>query len=279
MLSIIIPAHNEQDWIGATLEGLLTQDASAGEFGGIEVIVAANGCADDTAGAARAYEAAFARKGWALVVLDIPRGGKTNAMNEADRIARGGPRIYMDADVICSPPLIGQLGRAASVEEPRYCSGWLVPSPSRSWVTRCFGRVWLKVPYMKTNVPGTGICAVSPAGRARWGDLPEITSDDGFIRLNFAPQERVAVPATFVTPLAEGFSRLVKVRRRQDRGGAELARAFPALIANESKPPMRLSDYLGLFLGQPVCFIVYVIIILAVRYGPDREGGTWSRGR
>lgn len=279
MLSIIVPAHNEQDWIGATLRGLLEQDADAAELGGVQVFVAANGCTDGTAAAARAFEGAFEAKGWTLRVLEIARGGKTNAMNEADRAAGAGPRVYLDADVVCSPSLIGQLGQAVSVEQPRYASGRLVPSRAASWVTRCFCKVWLQVPFMRTNVPGTGICAVSAAGRARWGDLPEVTADDSFIRLSFAPDERVPVPGTFRTPLAEGFTRLVKVRRRQDRGSRELAEAYPAMLANESKPPMRAADYVRLFLGQPVCFVVYVFVVLVVRCGPDREGRAWSRGR
>ena len=279
MLSIIVPAHDEQDWIGATLEALLSQDAAADEFGGVQVVVAANGCSDGTVVAARAFEAPFEAKGWTLKVLDLERGGKTHAMNEADRVAGDGPRVYMDADVICSESLIGQLGRAVSVAQPRYASGWLVPSPSSSWVTRCFAKVWLKVPFMRTNVPGTGVCAVSAAGRARWADLPEVTADDSFIRLSFAPDERVLVPATFRTPLAEGLARLVKVRRRQDRGSRELSEAYPEMLANESKPAMRWADYVRLFLGQPICFVVYVFVVLVVRCGPDRDGRAWSRGR
>ena len=84
---------------------------------------------------------------------------------------------------------------------------------------------------------------------------------------------------TFRTPLAEGFGRLVKVRRRQDRGSRELAEAYPQMLANESKPPMRAADLVRLFLGQPVCFVVYVSVILVVRFGPAREGRVWSRGR
>ena len=78
---------------------------------------------------------------------------------------------------------------------------------------------------------------------------------------------------------AEGLARLVKVRRRQDRGSRELSEAYPEMLANESKPAMRWADYVRLFLGQPICFVVYVFVVLVVRCGPDRDGRAWSRGR
>src|SRR4051812_47823090 len=50
MISVIIPAHNEQKYIRATLETLENQD-----YGWFEVIVVANGCADLTAEVARGH--------------------------------------------------------------------------------------------------------------------------------------------------------------------------------------------------------------------------------
>ena len=50
-LSLIIPASNEAHHIGPCLEGVLAQTGPAA----LQVIVAANGCTDDTADRARAF--------------------------------------------------------------------------------------------------------------------------------------------------------------------------------------------------------------------------------
>src|SRR5215472_14471198 len=48
MISIIIPAHNEERYLGKTLDALSWQ-----EYGWYEVIVVANGCTDQTVNVAR----------------------------------------------------------------------------------------------------------------------------------------------------------------------------------------------------------------------------------
>uniref|UniRef100_A0AAN0MD34 Uncharacterized protein n=1 Tax=Yoonia rhodophyticola TaxID=3137370 RepID=A0AAN0MD34_9RHOB len=45
--------------------------------------------------------------------------------------------------------------------------------------------------------------------------------------MNFTPAERVEVPATYIWPMVEGFGNLVRVRRRQDIGVAEIAQKYP----------------------------------------------------
>ena len=81
--SIVIAAHNEERAIGACLDAVLL-DARPGEF---QVIVAANGCTDRTAAVAAS------RPG--VEVLDLPAPGKCAALNAADAIAVGFPRIYL----------------------------------------------------------------------------------------------------------------------------------------------------------------------------------------
>ncbi len=50
VLSVIIPASNEQDYIGPCLTALFASPAP-----GAQAIVVANGCRDATAAAARSY--------------------------------------------------------------------------------------------------------------------------------------------------------------------------------------------------------------------------------
>ena len=279
MLTVIIPANNEESYLGACLDALLDQSLEAIRAGGVEVIVSANACTDRTVEIAEGYVPRFAEKGWALVVLDSPEGGKTGALNRADATARGDMRAYLDADVICAPELLEKLHAALDTETARYSSGRLQLAPAKTWATRKFGQLWSKLPFMTTGVPGAGLFAVNAAGRARWGDFPKIISDDGYVRLLFAPEERVLADAPYSWPLVEGFGQLVKVRRRQDAGMAEIAETYPEIIGNDPRPPITRADYLKLFLGQPVSFLVYISVIVNVRFGPKQTTADWSRGR
>ena len=277
-LSVIVPANNEAGYIGPCLEALRRQDIVPGAVGGCEILVAANACRDATVAEAEAARPGLEAAGWRLEVLDLPEPGKLNALNRAEAQATGRVLAYLDADVICEPALMRLLVETLDVAEPRYASGRLEVAPPRSWVTRRFARVWTRLPFMTTNVQGAGLFAVNRAGRARWGVFPDIIADDGYVRLMFAPEERHKVAAAYHWPMVEGFGRLVKVRRRQDAGVRELAARFPAIMANESKPPMTAADHLRLFAGQPVSYAVYVSVMIAVKSGLAKRGA-WTRGR
>jgi glycosyltransferase involved in cell wall biosynthesis len=275
LMTVIIPANNEEKLIGACIKALLASDASPYE---IEIIVVANGCTDGTADVARRLAGAAHDRGWGLTVLDVPEGGKLNALNAGDRNARGAMRAYLDADVLVSPPLLGQLCTALDRAEPTYASGTLRIVAHGSRAARAYARLWARVPFMRSGVPGCGLYAVNGAGRARWGAFPAIIADDAFVRLQFSPSERTAVDATFDWPIAEDFDALVKVRRRQDRGVREIEERYPALLANEDKLPLGPLGFLDLALRDPEGFAVYSAVAIAVR-NRQGDGQAWSRSR
>jgi len=272
-LSVIIPACNEAGYIDACLRALL-----ASEDVPLQVVVAANGCTDDTAARARAHASDFAARSWPFDVLELPAVGKPGALDGADRAAHHPARAYLDADVIVSPPLLAQIARALDGPEARYASGRPVMAPAQSPVTRAYARFWCKLPFVASGVPGFGLYAVNAAGRARWGTFPKVISDDSFVRLSFAPSERILVPASYEWPMVEGFAKLVKVRRRQDQGVAEIARLFPALMQNAANVRPDLRWLLGQALRDPVAFATYGAVSLAVRLGWRGQSG-WVRGR
>uniref|UniRef100_A0AAN0MCU6 Glycosyltransferase n=1 Tax=Yoonia rhodophyticola TaxID=3137370 RepID=A0AAN0MCU6_9RHOB len=129
IITVIIAARNEEALITACLTALLTQSDAAGP---VEVIVAANACTDQTVNVAQQQTQAFADKGWSLVVLDLADGGKLGALNAADAQARGGCRIYLDADVICSPELLGQIRQVLRNDAGLYATGTLVVAPAQT---------------------------------------------------------------------------------------------------------------------------------------------------
>jgi glycosyltransferase involved in cell wall biosynthesis len=279
MLSVIIPASNEADYIGDCLKALLSQKWPTDRAPVVEVIVAANACTDATVAVSENYRNEFDHKDWNLVILDIAEGGKLNALNKAEGVARGSVRAYLDADVILSDGVLHQLYEALDVRAPRYASGTLRVAPSNNWVTRHYARIWVRLPFMKSDVPGAGLFAVNDAGRMRWGEFPDIISDDGFVRLQFSPSERMIVPATYQWPLVEGFSNLARVRGRQDAGVRELEARFPEIMRNEGKHPMRPKDHLTLLVTAPVSYLIYVFVRLAAAFAFSKESTGWVRGR
>jgi cellulose synthase/poly-beta-1,6-N-acetylglucosamine synthase-like glycosyltransferase len=106
-LVVLIPAHNEESSIAATLEAILAQRRPADL-----VVVAANGCTDRTAELARAYP---------VTVLELPRleHRKSEALNIAWlRYAQDADLVAcLDADTVLTPNSLGDWEREF-VEDP-----------------------------------------------------------------------------------------------------------------------------------------------------------------
>lgn len=273
-VSIILPAHNEAGYIEACLTAVL---ASTGITSEIEVIVVANACTDTTVHLAQGFEAAATARDWGFHVVGLEQGGKLNALNVGDDLASGATRLYLDADVLVSAGLIGQLIIALAPSAAAYASGTPTITKAQNWVTRAYARFWIKLPFVTQGVPGFGIFAVNAAGRARWQGFPDIISDDTFARLQFVPSERTRVSASYSWPMVEGFANLVRVRRRQNAGVEEIMRGYPQLKQNDDKAPV--AGLLGRFFSDPMGFVVYGAVSLAVKTPLFASQNRWARGR
>lgn len=273
VLSIVIPASNEEARIGGCLAALLAQRGLPGEAV-LEVVVVANGCRDATVRVARDAAEAFAARGWPLIVLDRPEGGKIAALNAGDRQASAGARLYLDADVVCAPDLIAKLLEVLAEPGPVYAGARLVVAPARSPVSRFYGRFWTRLPFNTRGVTGAGLFAVNAEGRARWDAFPPIIADDAYVRSLFAPEERRRIEADYLWPLSEGFRDLVRVRRRQDAGVRELAALLPPGADPRPDRPGR-AELLRLAAADPAGFATYAAVAAATRLGRSRDG--WAR--
>lgn len=274
-LSILIPAHNEESYIVACLGALLRSEPLTSP---VEVLVVANGCTDKTVALANAHKGQFKIKDWGFSVLELPEGGKLAALNAGEAAAQHDALAYLDADVLVSEPLVGQLAEALDTENARYVSGTPVIARAYSMVTQAYARFWQTLPFVTEGVPGFGIFAVNKTGRARWGEFPDIISDDTYVRLHFNPEERVKVPATYTWPMIEGFLSLVRVRRRQNKGVAEVEARFPELLANNDPAPQNAPSLLKRLMRDPVAFCAYGAVTLATKL-PQSSAERWARGR
>ena len=277
-LCAIIPAHDEATLIGNCLTSLLASEPLPDGWRA-DVLVVANGCTDNTAAIALGFRDRAAARGWNLTVIDEPEGGKLKALNIAEKAARGDVLVYLDADVTLDPPLIRQLAVALDRDEPGYASGRPDVVAAPSWLTGHYARFWASLPFAQTGVPGFGVFAMNAAGRARWGQWPDIISDDTFARLNFAPGERTRVGAAYRWPMVEGFANLVRVRRRQNDGVGEIATCFAPLLANDDKPRLTCAGLTRRVLRDPLGFATYLAVSLAVKSPFFRTDKPWARGR
>ena len=101
--SVVIPAYQEGNVVGRCLRALTAPGAPP-----LEIVVAANGCTDDTVANARAVPG--------VAVLDLPAPGKSGALNAGDAAVGTFPRIFLDADVTLGPGALQAL--VAALAEP-----------------------------------------------------------------------------------------------------------------------------------------------------------------
>ncbi len=273
MISIIIPAHNEEAVIARCLRSIL-DGADPLE---LEVIVACNGCTDRTAEVARQF-------GEPVRVITVRKASKTAALNVADCLARGFPRFYVDADVVLTIDAIRRI--ADLLEQGGGLVAWPEPRTDlsrSSWPVRAFYAVWARLPYNRSHgYVGAGVYALSREGRARFDRFPHVINDDGFVRFLFQPAERVsAVDACCQVQAPETLADLIRVKTRVRRGQYELGRRFPMMPNRERKNWRTLA---GVCVSRPwlvLCLPVYVGVTLLVKWRARAEmswgAGVWER--
>lgn len=104
-IAVLIPAHNEESGIGATLEILLPQLT-----GSDRLMIIADNCSDGTAAIARSYGATVLER------QDLDRRGKGYALDYGLRFIESDPPdvvVMVDADCIVHPGTIDQIARQA----------------------------------------------------------------------------------------------------------------------------------------------------------------------
>lgn len=273
VLSVVIPAHEEERVIGRCLEALLTGpggfDLLAGEA---EVVVVANGCNDRTAEVASRWPG--------VKVVELSRGSKPAALNAGDEAVKAFPRIYLDADVVVSAEAVRAVAARLPDDEPRSAAPAVVfVTDGRTWTVRAFYKAYLRTPYVKQGLVGLGLYGVSSAGRARWGRFPEVTSDDLFVQRTFACDERVVVAGHhFAVETPRTLGSLLAVRTRVAQGNAELATGgrlqdaasttstVRALVGEVRRRPWHLPSV-----------VVYVAVVAVARRRARRSPAAWHR--
>ncbi len=106
LVSVIIPARNEERYVAAALASVAAQ---TWPLEGMEVVVVDNGSTDATAAAVRAFMARERRL--TVRLLCEPVAGVSRAKNRGARAAVGQWLIFLDADSRMAPHLVERVAR------------------------------------------------------------------------------------------------------------------------------------------------------------------------
>lgn len=272
MISLIIPAHNESAVIGRCLSAL-TASAEGGE---LEVIVIANGCSDDTAVIARAF-------GPPVAVIETPIASKPHALNLGDCAASAFPRFFVDADVVVDLPTLRRLAaRLAKGDVMAIAPKGRFELSGCGWPVRSYYEVYGRLPSSREGIGGSGVYGLSEAGRRRFDRFPDITSDDGFVRMHFRPEERATLSDCYSTVYApRTFRELIAIKTRSHYGTSELRRLMPQRFQGNGRHSR--SALLGLLKRPNVwpMLLVYaavkIIVRLRARLRPRGHRARWER--
>ncbi|MEN9433234.1 MAG: hypothetical protein RLZZ422_823 [Pseudomonadota bacterium] len=252
MATIIVPAHNEATVIQRCLDSLVSQV-------GIErIIVACNGCTDNTADIVRTHYPQ-------VLCLDISKPSKVNALNEAEKHISTWPAFYIDADTQLSNGSIqriteemakGKLLLAAP--EP------VIDTHKSSWLVRQYYKVWLSLPYIQEGVVATCSYVISKQGHERFSEFPSVINDDGFVRCQFAREERGNVQGAKIYIAApHNLKSLIKIKSRARLGNMELA--AKGLCTQKDVKPYSTILRERLMSKDFVSVMTYIAISFAIR--------------
>lgn len=261
-MTVIIPAHNEEAVIARCLQTML-QDAPAGQEP--EIVVAANGCTDRTVEIARATAPA-------AIVLDLPVGSKTGAINAANRVARHYPRIYVDADVECSYTTLAALAEELHDTDAMTAAPAIRMNLSGcNWLMKAYYRAWARQPYAKAGKGGAGCYALSASALESVGEFPPIIGDDIWIHTRFPDEVKRYISHdsqgrdvfTVVHPPRTAIQQ-IKVEARRQRGNAEVRKHYPSPYFANASNGGGLSTALRSG-TKPLDLVIFIAIKLAAR--------------
>ncbi|WP_235038169.1 glycosyltransferase [Microbacterium sp. 18062] len=209
--SVVVPAHDEASTIARTLQPL----APLAQAGRLEIVVVCNGCHDDTAARARAFEG--------IQVVETPVASKAHALDLGDEHATRWPRVYLDADIVATPRALEPVLRALT--DGRALAGrpaFRTVLDGASAPVRAYHRARARMPQASSALWGAGVYALSREGHDRLGRFPAVTADDLYVDRLFSAEEK-ALPdgePVEVRPPRDAAA-MLRVLARARRGPAE----------------------------------------------------------
>jgi glycosyltransferase involved in cell wall biosynthesis len=272
-MSVVIPANDEAAVIERALKGIL------GDHGrDIDVIVAANGCSDETVPLARGVDER-------VRVVETDTASKIAALNLGSDAVRAYPVAYVDADVqVAGSHLVALAARLADTPGALVAAPAMQVLPSRSWWVRQYYRVWALTGYRSSGHIGSGVYMLTLEGRRRFDRFPDVIADDLFVQRLFSPEERLAPrDLTFAVNAPATLRALITRNTRIAAGNRQLAERYPDLAppsagAGAKVLLRRVARRPRLWAGFATYCVVYATSHLRARRLLARRAGIeWGR--
>ena len=271
---IVIPACNE----GATIGRLLNELVEHNVPPMFEILVVCNGCSDNTFAVASSF-------GGNIRAIDLAEGGKTNALNVADKKVTSFPRIYLDADIRITKESLQNLANALIDTSSMAASATPIFHYSQStWLVRQYFSARKKLPFVTKgqSIAGCGVYALSELGHNRLGSFPDVLNDDGYVNRLFEDHEKQKPADCFARISApKNWPTLCRIRARSYMGNRELnglqlpGKSTTKNQVNSLKTMLFSSLWLAavVYSGTQIAVRVYALIISPI----IGRAGHWER--
>lgn len=288
--AVIIPAHNEAAVIGRTLTALAPVLAT----GRVEVVIAVNGCTDETAFIAATFTG--------VNVLRVEEASKVAALNEADAKASAWPRLYLDADIEITPTALRMVfDRLSRGDIQAARPAFRYDDAGASFWVRAFYRARRRMSSTDEALWGAGAYALTEAGHARFGKFPDLTADDLFVDVHFGQGKKAIMhtpPVVVRTPrhvsallriLCRNYrgqrelrSHLSQQRWGQDHGKAETRTSSPSNLPESSNTRQSVRELIASIRGPVSALdaLTYAALVVWARTAPRKAGASstaWER--
>jgi glycosyltransferase involved in cell wall biosynthesis len=267
--SIVIPAYNE----GAVIERCLDEVFDGLDPSEVEVVVACNGCTDDTAERVRA-------SGYPVRLLDLPEAGKIGALNAGERSVTALPRLYLDADVSINGRTVRSVLEATAERAVAARPQITFDTARSSALVRRYYAARERLPGVMSELCTAGVYALSATARSRFDRFPEIIADDLFAARIIRDDEIEIVEGEPVVVHVPRTGRaLIAVLKRIYRGNRELAEERPDLTTSTTSSTARDLLRLARTRGHLLDALVYAGFAFGARVAiaVDRNPARWER--
>jgi glycosyltransferase involved in cell wall biosynthesis len=255
LLSIIIPVNNEQSRLDKCLGSLLASDATPFP---IEIVVVTS---DATEEVARSFESRASARGWELQVININQFNRVSALNAGDATARWPWRAYLSDEATVSPQLLSKVCRALDGPKARYAY-------ERASLNAATCQ---QVSTMAPSAHGCEFYAVNAAGRARWGQFPNVVSDDVYIKLLFSSKERTKLSPPNDDISIKGFQSLAQLRLQEKIILKQLRENYPELVNRyEERTVLGLEELFSIGVKDPFGLFRYFMVGFFAHFGYSR---------
>ncbi|CAM4243763.1 glycosyltransferase family 2 protein [Pseudoalteromonas ostreae] len=215
MLTVIIPAYNEEKCIEKTLSELTNFSSLE-----VEVIVLPNGCTDNTAEFVRAKYPSFK-------VVELETGSKVLAINKGLEIAKFGHVLVQDADVIINAESVRNILKFIESEDYLFASPNTRIIQDGSFLTNKYYSFLKLTPAYRIGMVNSGAYLISPNARDILGEFPQVIADDGYVKGTLGTANLTTIPSCYSVVMSpRTIWSLIKIKTRSKLGNMELKKKF-----------------------------------------------------